>query len=148
MKLALFALSLLTLMSSAFATNDSVAFFYQPNEVGVLINDRTQTGRLDAFMRHFGAEDYLQGSTQSETIRFECGRGYFGISCVFKFYPAANVQIKDRSMLAQTSAQDMNLPANGAFEMSFASSMKDRFNFAISTDGVIRMEGSKKMGQR
>lgn len=148
MKIALFALSSLMLMSSAFANNDSVAFFYQPNEVGVLINERTQTGRLDAFMKHFGAADYLKGSTQNETIRFECGRGYYGLSCVFKFYPSANVQIKDRSMQAETSAQALNLPANGAFAMSFASSMKDKFNFAISSDGVIRMDGSKKVGQR
>ncbi|WP_408096172.1 hypothetical protein ACJVC5_14125 [Peredibacter sp. HCB2-198] len=147
MKFALLTLSALVFAVSAIAANDSVAFFYKPEKVGVLINERSQTGRLSNFLNHFGNSDVLNTTSTDQKINISCARGQIGIACTFTFLPAQNIQIRDRALSVVTNVAALGLPNAGAFEMSFASSMKDKFNFAVSDKGEIRMTGSKILGQ-
>ena len=137
----------LFITQTAFAQKDSVAFFYRPEKVVVLINERNEAGtRLLDFMKHFGNEEGFRATSSDGAIDFVCGRGTFGSTCKFVFSPTSSVRIADRSLSAMTIVQDLGLPDNGAFTMSFASSMKDRFTVAITGDGRIEFFGSKKLG--
>ncbi|WPU67192.1 hypothetical protein [Peredibacter starrii] len=147
MKFALLTLSALVFAVSAIASSDSVAFFYNPEKVVVLINERSQTGRLNNFMNHFGNNDVLNTTSIDQKINISCARGQLGIACTFKFFPSELIQIRDRSLIVQTNVAALGFPSVGAFEMSFASSMKDKFNFAVKDNGEILMTGSKLIGQ-
>lgn len=147
MKFALLILSALVFAVSAFASSDSVAFFYNPEKVVVLINERSQTGRLNNFMNHFGNNDVLNATSADQKINISCARGQLGIACTFKFFPSEFVQIRDRSLNVVTNVAVLGLPGTGAFEMSFASSMKDKFSFNVEDNGQIHMTGSKLIGQ-
>ena len=132
-----------SLLTSAYAANDSVAFFYNPEKVVVLINERNLSGRLDRFMRHFGNSDVLATSSSDNSIAINCNRARLGIGCSFKFKPSNTVRIQNRSLKVDTSAKFLNLPDVGVFQMNFASSMKDKFEFVMLENGSIRMTGSK-----
>ena len=147
MKFALLAISALVFAVSAIAANDSVAFFYNPEKVVVLINERSHVGHLNNLLNHFGNSDVLSTSSADQKINITCARGQLGIGCTLTFFPAQNIQIRNRALNVVTNVAALGLPNAGAFEMSFTSSMKDRFNLAVSHDGEIRMNGSKTLGQ-
>lgn len=137
-------LTTLLLSQLALASQDSVAVFYRPEKVIVLINERIQAGvRLQEFMNHFGATDSFMASNDDESIVITCGQSSTSSSCKFIFTPAQDVVIKDRTVTVKTSLRNFNLNNNGEFKMEFASSMNDKFFFTVSADGDITMTGSK-----
>lgn len=147
MKFMIVSLVAMMSVASAFASRDSVAFFYSPKKVSVLINERSLVGRLDGFMRHLGQSNSLRAISQDGSMDLGCARGDIGISCTFTFIPGQDIRIQNRSLAVLTHISALNLANNGAFQMSFASSMKDLFYFEMNENGEILMEGSKKIGQ-
>lgn len=136
------------LINTAFAQQDSVAFFYKPDRVSVLIQERKEARtRLEDFIDHVSSDIVYTSTSQDNNIRIACGKGYFGSECTFSFTPGPAVVIKDRSLLVNTTLENLGLPNVGPFKMSFASSMKDRFTLEILPDGTVRIEGSKKIGR-
>lgn len=145
MKLLVLFISLFSF--SAIANQDSVAFFYRPEKVIVLINERIEAGmRLEQFLNALGGADHIEATSQDGTISFTCGRAALGNSCRFVFTPSEKVIIQDRALSAIFSANDLGITTSGKFEMTFAGSMKDRFSLRISEDGTIDIFGSKRMG--
>lgn len=141
-----FALLAALFISSAYAQEDSVGFFYKKDKVIVLINERVEVGtRLSDFISLVSSDDVYSVTTQDKSIAIRCGRVNIGSGCTMQFIPGKNVQIKDRSLIVNTTVQELGLPNVGAFEMSFASSMKDKFKLVITNDGKVYMEGSKKL---
>lgn len=143
MKYAL--LLIVLLMNTAFAQRDSVAFFYKPDRVSVFIQERLEAGnRLTDFIDHVSADVTYTSTSVDKSIRIACYKGVLGSECTFTFTPGAAVQIKDRSLVVNTTLENLGLPNVGEFKMSFAGSMKDKFRMEILDDGTVRMEGSKK----
>lgn len=142
----LFLLAALS-VNAAFAQRDSVAFFYRPERVSVLIQERKEAGtRLEDFIDHVSSDIIYTSTSQDQNIRIACGKGMLGSECTFTFTPGPAVVIKDRALVVNTTLENLGLPNVGPFKMSFAGSMKDKFSLEILPDGTVRMEGSKKIG--
>lgn len=140
-----FFLLIALFVNTAFAQQDSVAFFYKPDRVVVLIQERKEAGtRLADFIDHVSADVIYTSTSLDKSIRIACGKGVLGSECTFTFTPSAAVQIKDRAMVVKTNLENLGLPNVGEFKMAFAGSMKDKFMLQIMNDGSVRMEGSKK----
>lgn len=143
-------LLLLAFCSSLTATaregRDSVAFFYRPEKVVVLINERSSSGRLIQFMEQFTFESKLVGASNDGTITFSCSRNSIEAGCRFRFLPSANVAINNRRLKTSIASEELGLSPAGTFKMNFASSMKDRFQLVIDDEGIMTIEGSKILG--
>lgn len=133
------------LVNTAFAQRDSVAFFYRPERVVVLIQERIEAGsRLSNFIDHVSNGTIYTSTSEDNSIRISCGKGTLGSECRFTFTPGEVVEIKDRALVVNTTSKNLGFPNTGAFKMSFQGSMKDRFIIEIFEDGTVHMEGSKK----
>ena len=135
---------MLTLMASpVFASRDSIAFFYKPEKVGILINERGTSGRIHDFMDHLGASEDLYLLSKDETIMLGCKRIENAATCTFRFLPGADVLTENKELHVKTSLSNFNLEEIAYFEMKFLSSMKDNIHLEIK-DGFLNIDASKK----
>lgn len=140
-----FLLLIVLFVNAAFAQQDAVAFFYKPDRVAVLIQERLNDGtRISDFIEHVTTERYFETTSVDGSIRIGCLKRVIGADCVLNFIPSHSVKFMDRAIVVSTTLEDLGLPNVGAFNMSFAGSMKDKFKLEIKEDGTVRMEGSKK----
>jgi hypothetical protein len=140
----LYAILFCLTIGIAQANRDSVGFFYKEDKVVVLINERTSYGRLHALLDHLNLGDRLNVLSNDETIKLSCTKSWEGVGCTFRFFPSENVTIENRSLIAEASLEALGLDNNGEFEISFASSMKDKLHIRITEDGKLIITGSKK----
>lgn len=138
----------LTLMLSLFsavsyAQLDSVAFFYTPQKINVLINERGEVSRLQNFMNFFNAGHELFLVSKDNDIKFACARDYDKATCTLTFYPSQDVQTQNRELRLVKSLENFDLDIQDSFTMSFRGSMKDNFHLVIE-NGVMTIFASKK----
>ena len=140
---------LISLMSfSAFAQQDSVAVFYRPERVVILINERFEQGnRLNDFLDQIGAGESFDVITTDKTINISCYRGTMGSSCTFKFMPGNGIVIQDRSVTVKTTLNTLKLTDVPPFKMHFRGSMNDKFDLVITEDGGVQIFGAKPFGK-
>lgn len=143
MKKFIFILILSLYSLTTLAQRDSVAFFYTPKKVNVLINERGVDSRLHAFMDYFRVDTELLLTSVDQDIQLGCAREVDRVSCTFTFHPSTDVQIANRELLVQKDLRALEVETSGSFEMSFRSSMKDNIHLTI-IDGVLRISASKK----
>lgn len=140
----LYAILFCLTIGIANANRDSVAFFYKEDKVAVLINERANYGRLHSLLDHLNLDGRLNVLSSDESIKLSCTESDEGVGCTFRFLPSENVVIAERSLVAETTLAAVGLENNGAFEISFASSMKDKLHIKITDDGKLIITGSKK----
>ncbi len=137
-------LALMILASSLVsAGQDSIAFFYSPTKVNVLINERGATSRLHDFMNLFTDTHELVLVSENNDIKIGCERSLEKVACTFTFYPSHYVRIEDKQLVAAVPLMFLSSTVVDNFEMNFRSSMKDNLKFQIR-DGVVVISGSKK----
>ena len=125
------------------AQRDSVAFFYTPQKINVLINERGEVSRLQSFMSFFNAGNELILRSQDKDIKLECARMIDRATCTFTFYPSVNVQTVNRELHVMKDLANFGLDINESFEMKFLGSMKDNIHLVIE-NGVLNITASKK----
>lgn len=125
------------------AQRDSVAFFYTPKKINVLINERGQVSRLQNFMNFFNADNVLILKSQDQDIKLECAREIDRATCTFTFYPSVNVQTVNRELHVLKDLSNFGLQTSESFAMSFKGSMKDNIHLVIE-NGVLNITASKK----
>lgn len=128
---------------STFAQRDSVAFFYTPQKINVLLNERGEVSRLQSFMNYFEVGHELILHSQDGDIKFECARMIDKATCTFTFYPSKDVQTVNRELRVLKDLANFNVTRTDSFEMHFQGSMKDNFHLLIN-DGVLTISASKK----
>lgn len=137
-------LTLMILASSfAWANQDSIAFFYSPNKVNVLINEKGTSSRLHDFMNLFTDAHELLLVSENKDMKIGCARSVEKVACTFTFYPSHYVRIDDRQLAAAVPLLFLSPSVLDNFEMNFRSSMKDNLQLHIR-DGVVVISGSKK----
>lgn len=142
MKFVLSFVSLMLSFSFASAAQDSVAVFLRAEKIVVLINE-ANNGRLQEWMNHLGLGTDLFAVSADENIRLSCGRRADVASCTFRLIPSASVKLNQKTVIAQASLAELQLPAVGNFEMSFASSREDKMTLKIQ-DGILQITASKR----
>lgn len=143
MKIFISFVSVLLGFSVAQAAQDSVAVFLRADKVVVLINEQ-YNGRLQSFMNHLGVGTDLEALSVDQGMKLSCGRRTDAATCTFRFNPSALVKIEDKSIQAQASLADLNLPIVSDFEMSFESSREDKMTLKIQ-NGVLEVKASKRV---
>jgi len=138
------SLLLLLQINNAMASRDSLAFFYKPNKVSVLINELTPYGRLGDFMNQFTTEASFQ--READGFKMSCSRTLRGAGCRFHFTPEDNILIQDRTLSAQFDLEAMEPTLNDSFVVNFASSANDKLRITIE-DNTLIFEGSKILRQ-
>ncbi|MBS1970971.1 MAG: hypothetical protein JSU04_11725 [Bdellovibrionales bacterium] len=133
----------LQISTTAFAASDSVAVFHKPNKVVVLVNTRQGDLRLEQFVDMLGGQGSLVAATSDGSIRIKCGVGDTSASCTFGFAPSAHVTIMPKSVKAQISLRDLNLPASEDYWTEFESSQGDKFILEIRA-GELVLTASKR----
>lgn len=140
----LFILTFALIISShAFASRDSIAFFYTPKKVNVLINERGTNSRLHDFMNFFNASNELVLLSKSGDIKLGCAREVDKVACTFTFLPSVNVALDNRELHVAASMTEFGMESNDSFEMSFRSSMKDNMTLSVA-GGELVIYASKK----
>lgn len=134
---------MLVTSSLAWANFDSIAFFYSPNKVNVLINERGTSSRLHDFMNLFTDAHELVLISENNDMKIGCARSVEKVACTFTFYPSHYVRIEDKELAAAVPLMFLSPVVLDGFEMSFRSSMKDNLQLQIR-DGVVVISGSKK----
>lgn len=143
MKFVFATLMALQISTSAFAASDSIAVFHKPNKVVVLVNTRQGDLRLEQFVDMVGGQGSLVAATNDGSIRIKCGVGDASASCTFGFAPSAHVTIMPKSVKAQVSLGDLNLPASEYYWTEFESSQGDKFILEIRA-GELILTASKR----
>lgn len=128
---------------SAFAQRDSVAFFYRPHKIDVLLNERGEVSRLQNFMNYFEAGHELSLLSEDHDIKIQCARLVDKATCTLTFYPSTDVLTVNRELQVTKRLSSFGLERNDEFEMHFQGSMKDNFHLVIN-DGVLTISASKK----
>ena len=148
---------LLSTFASSFAQAgtglDSVGVFYKEDKVVVLINEDRGAPRLNSFFEALGARGLLAEPgryifvSKDDGVRIQCARGEITATCTFRFLPSSANLIADRTVESHLSSEELLGTAPVAtiedFEMSFSSSMKDRFLLRLTENGLA-VTGSKK----
>ncbi|WP_347357242.1 hypothetical protein [Bdellovibrio sp.] len=125
--------------AQAFAAADSVAVFHRAEKVGVLLNERAAYGRIHQFMDAVGADSRFRWLTADESVKIECAREDVRATCTLRFLPSEIVAIKGRSVKALVATSDFPQP----FEMTFESSMEDRFILQMGPEGLSLWAGKR-----
>lgn len=128
---------------SAFAQRDSVAFFYRPHKIDVLLNERGEVSRLQNFMNYFKAGHELNLLSEDQDIKIQCARIIDKATCTLTFYPSTDVFTVNRELQATKKLSNFGMERKDEFEMHFQGSMKDNFHLVIN-DGVMTISASKK----
>lgn len=143
MKLMTVVLGLL-ISVSAWANRDSVGVFYRPEKTVVLATENLyRTQRLPAMMRALGAENRLLLVSKDNSIKIDCGASLEAASCTFRFFPSDVVEIGVKNVEALIAFVDLGVVDAEDFEMSFESSMADRFILKIK-DGHVYLYAHKR----
>lgn len=142
MKKVCFGLVLL-FSNLAIAAADSVAVFHRPEKVVVLINENGAQSRLQQFMDALSADHRVFWVTRDESIKIDCARNTEKVACNFRFTPSRAVNIQDKSVFAETTAEELN---KSTFQMAFESSREDRFLLTMTPEGIQFWAG--KRGQQ
>lgn len=146
MKYVLFLLALCSFQ--VFAQQDSVAVFYRPERVVILINERFEQGnRLNDFLDHIRAGESYDFITTDKTINISCYRGTKGSSCTFKFIPGKDILIENRSVKVSTDLATLNLENTLPYNLHFRGSMNDKFDLKILEDGKVEIFAAKPFGK-
>lgn len=143
MKKYLILVGLFLLSTSAIASRDSIAFFYTPAKVNILINERGMDSRLHDFMNHFNAGNELILESEKGDITLGCAREINKVACRFTFTPSNNVAIENKELAVLAKMSSFGIMSDDSFEMSFRGSMKDNMSFTIE-HGVLKIFASKK----
>ncbi len=139
----IFLASSLIISTQTFASRDSIAFFYTPKKVSVLINERGTNSRLHDFMDFFNADNDMVLTSKKGDIKLGCARDIDKVSCTFTFLPSENVALDNRELHVLTTLNDFGVESDDSFEMRFRSSMKDNITLTV-TDGELVISASKK----
>lgn len=142
MKFVLSFVSMMASFSFASAAQDSVAVFLRAEKIVVLINE-AQRGRVHEWMNHLGLGTDLVAVSEDGNIRLSCGRKVDVASCTFRLNPSARVRLDGKTVTAQASLAELQLPAVGNFEMTFESSRADKMVLKIQ-EGVLTITASKR----
>ncbi|UXR65158.1 hypothetical protein EZJ49_02710 [Bdellovibrio bacteriovorus] len=134
----LFFLGMMT-SAQVFAAADSVAVFHRAEKVGVLLNERAAYGRIQQFMDAMGAESRFRWLTADESVKIECAREDVRATCTIRFLPSEVVAIQGRSVKAFVATNDFPQ----MFEMTFESSMEDRFILKAGPEGLWLWAGKR-----
>ena len=129
--------------TASLAQRDSVAFFYTPKKINVLINERGEVSRLHHFMNFFKAGNELILRSEDKDIKLECAREFDRATCTFTFYPSLDVQTVNRELHVEKALSNFGVETVDAFEMSFRGSMKDNIHLSI-VNGFLTISASKK----
>ena len=127
------------------AANDSVAIFYRPEKVVVVINERGEAARLQSFMNFVDAGLSLQKETSDGSIKIACKRTIEVSSCTFSFIAGEKVTIGERFVRAQLLLSDFSLESAEDFSLSFESSMGDQFTLSALSGKTIQFFAKKKV---
>lgn len=139
----LLLISMVLISTLSWAHQDSIAFFYSPNKVNVLINERGTFSRLHDFMNLFTDTHELLLVSENNDMKIGCARSVEKVACTFTFYPSHNVRIEDRHLAVTVPLMFLTSMVIDDFEMNFRSSMKDSLQLQIK-NGVVVTSGSKK----
>nr|BFD67860.1 hypothetical protein HAGR004_28820 [Bdellovibrio sp. HAGR004] len=137
-KIFLFLVSVLG-SAQVFAAADSVAVFHRAEKVGVLLNERAAVGRIQQFMDAVGADSRFRWLSVDESVKIECAREDVRATCTIRFLPSESVAIQGRSVKAFVATQDFPQ----SFEMTFESSMEDRFILQMGQQGLWLWAGKR-----
>lgn len=141
MKHIIFSLLIGSFVQTAQAGQDSVGVFYRPEKVVILINEAQGAPRLQGLMEALGAQDTLVYQSADESLRIQCGRQPNAATCTFRVLQGVSSTIAPRRAEAFIPVSD--LPVFAPYEMTFESSMQDRFTLKVTYEGVW-FAGSKK----
>ena len=128
----------------AMAAADSVAIFHKPQKVIVLINELGEGERLQTMLNYFEVGETLDVQSKDASIKVTCRRTISTASCTFRFLPSESSVIGKRSLEASSTLQELGLTILDDFDMSFESSMQDKFFLDVS-NGKITFSASKKL---
>lgn len=143
MKICLTLASLFFFSVSAMASRDSIAFFYTPAKVNILINERGVNSRLHDFMNYFKAGQELIFESENGDITLGCVRDINKVACRFTFIPSSNVAIENKELSVLADMTSFRVMTKDSFKMTFLGSMKDNMSFSIE-NGELRILASKK----
>ena len=135
----------LTLFTAVFAqaSLDSVGVFHRPEKVVVLINEDYRSSRLSQLMDALGLGDSARVISQDGSVKMDCGRNAQAATCTFRFFPSDLVNIGDKNVEALVSVQDLQISSAQNYDMTFESSMQDRFVVQIS-EGKMHFFANKR----
>lgn len=128
-------------LSPLYASQDSVGVFYKPEKVIVLIEEKKVAPRLNGFMNALSADNEFRYESYDKNLRIACGRNSEKAVCTFTVLPGALGKISHRKVEAFIPAIEFNFKND--YEMSFESSMQDRFYLKINSEG-LEFTGTKK----
>lgn len=127
----------------SFAQQDSVAFFYSKAKVVVVINELNPYGRLASFIETVSKENTYRYQNTEQGLKISCSLTNRGAGCRFIFKPNKHVVLADRTLRAAINPTHILSDDSIGFEMTFNSSMNDKFSLRISQDKSYIMTGSK-----
>ena len=127
----------------AFAGLDSAGVFHRPEKVIVLISENGEGERLQTMMNYFEVGEVMSMSSADNSITILCRRKINTASCTFSFLPGRNTVIGARTLDAAVSLYELGATIIEDFDMSFESSLKDKFNMIV-INGHINFYASKK----
>lgn len=138
--------SLFLLSFQAMAALDSVGVFHRPEKVIVLINERGEGSRLQTMMNYFEAGETLALISPDQNIKIVCGRSVEAATCTFRFFPGKDSVIGPRTLEASSTLGELGITTLDDFDISFESSMQDRFLLQV-LNGKIIFSASKKISK-
>lgn len=128
-----FAIVIGAISSKAFAW-DSVAVFYKPEKVLVLVNESGREGRLKSLMKLFGPENEILKVSEDQSFKMDCGKNATAASCTFRFLRAGDVRLFKRG--AEGHAKMSGLISEEKDYFVFENSNGDRFWIRVKNDHI------------
>lgn len=122
------------------AARDSVGVFYSPEKVNILINERGMNQRLHQFMDAMGWVDNHYWENETGTLKIHCAREDAKGVCVFTLKPSDVVNFKGKSAEAHFAEPSFSA---SPYEMTFESSMQDKFFIKVEGSEVYIWAGKK-----
>lgn len=143
MKLTAFVLGVL-LSLNVWAGQDSVGVFYRAEKTIVFTTENLyRSQRLPAMMAAFGQDKRLLLISSDNSLKVDCGASSVSASCTFRFFPSDIVDIGNKNVEARFSLAELGITQAQDFEMSFESSMADRFILSVK-DGHLYLYAHKR----
>ncbi len=122
------------------AARDSVGVFYSTEKVNVLINERGMNQRLHQFMDAMGWAENHYWENEAGTLKIHCAREDAKGVCVFTLKPSEHVVFKGKSAEAHFVENSFSAVP---YEMTFESSMQDKFLIKVQGSEVYIWAGKK-----
>lgn len=111
------------------ANRDSVGVFVSKEKMNILINERGHNQRLQQFMDAMKWGENTYWVNHDETIKIHCAREEAKAVCVFTLKPSEFVKFDGKSAQARFQENSFNA---APYEMTFASSMEDKFLIQVN----------------